>query len=165
MSTALTAEAFALYQECFRQAVGDTLKATCGVSIQPLGNDSDVATHEVIIGIISLVGDAELTMFIGLPRGTAPALVAKFAGFEVPFESPDMGDAVGEVANVFVGSMKNILDAKNIKVNISLPTVMRAENLQVLLQHGGPSAKMGFGSDLGPLWVGIAAGKGGRFIA
>lgn len=159
MSTALTTESFALYKECFLQAVGDALKATCGISIQPLGDDVEVATHEVIIGIISLVGDAELTMFIGLPRDTAPALVAKFAGFEVPFESPDMGDAVGEVANVLVGGMKNLLDIRNIKVNISLPTVMLAQNLQVLLQHGRPSAQMAFGSELGPLWVGIAAGK------
>ena len=165
MGTALSTESFALYRECLRQAICDTIQATCGISIQLQEDDSDVAAHEVIIGIISLMGDAELAMFIGLPRGTAPGLVAKFAGFEVPFESPDMGDAVGEVANMLAGGMKNILDAKNIKVNISLPTVMRAENLQVLLQHGGPSAKMGFGSELGPLWVGISAGKGGGFVA
>ena len=165
MSTALTAESFAMYKECARQAVGDILNATCGISIQPLGDDDQVATHEIIIGIISLVGEAELTMFIGLPRETAPGLVAKFAGFEVPFESPDMGDAVGEVANMLAGGMKNLLDAKSIHVNISLPTVMRAENLQVLLQDGGPSAKMGFGSDLGQLWVGISAGKSGGFVS
>jgi CheY-specific phosphatase CheX len=165
MATALTTESFAMYKECLQQAIGDTLQAICGISIQPLGNDGEVATHEVIIGVISLMGDAELAVFIGLPKGTAPALVAKFAGFEVPFESPDMGDAVGEVANMLAGSVKNILDAKNIKVNISLPTVMRAENLQVLLQHGGPSAKMGFASELGPLWVGISTGKSGGFVA
>jgi CheY-specific phosphatase CheX len=154
-----------LYKECLRQAIGDIMKTTCGVSVQPLGDDDGVATHEVIIGVISLVGDAEMSVFIGLPRGTAPALVAKFAGFEVPFESPDMGDAVGEVANMLAGGVKNILDGKSIKVNISLPTVMRAENLQVLLQHGGPSAKMGFGSELGSLWVGISTGKNGGFVA
>lgn len=166
MSTALTNDLFAVYKECIRQAIADMLQATCGVSIQPQGEeDGGLATNEIIIGIVSLVGEAEMSIFIGLPRGTAPALVAKFAGFEVPYESPDMGDAVGEVANILGGGMKNLLDAKNIKVNISLPTVMRAESIQVLRQHDGLSTKMGFQSPLGPLWVGITAGKGGGFVA
>ena len=165
MSTTLTSESFALYKDCLRQAITDVLKATCGVSVSPQENDCDVASHEVIIGVISLVGDAELSVFIGLPRGTAPVLVAKFAGFEVPYESPDMGDAVGEVTNVLAGSMKNLLDSRGVKVNISLPTVMRAENIQVLIQHGEQSEKMAFQTDLGLLWVGITAGRGGGFVA
>lgn len=165
MSMALTTESFTLYKECLRQAIGDIMQTTCGVPVQSLDDDGGIATHEVIIGVISLVGDVELGVFIGLPKGTAPALVAKFAGFEVPFESPDMGDAVGEVANMLAGGVKNILDGKSIKVNISLPTVMRAENLQVLLQHSGPSAKLAFGSELGPLWVGISTGKSGGIVA
>lgn len=165
MSTTLTIESFTRYKECLRHAITDVMKATCGTCVVPQDDGGEIATHDVIIGVISLVGDAELSVFLGLPRGTAPALVAKFAGFEVPYESPDMGDAVGEVTNVLAGSMKNILDAKGIRVNISLPTVMRAENIQVLIQHGEHSVKTGFQTDLGLLWVGITAGKGGGFVA
>jgi chemotaxis protein CheX len=165
MSTALTEESLNLYKGCIRQAAADVLSTVCGVSIQPQDDDSSIASQKVIIGVISLVGDAEMSVFIGLPSGTAPGLVAKFAGFEVPYESPDMGDAVGELSNMLAGGMKNLLDAKNVKVNISLPTVVRAEDIQILLQHGAQSVKISFGSDLGPLWVGIAAGQGGRFVA
>jgi len=165
MAMALTAESFTMFKECLGQAIGDILKTSCGTSVQPQEDDSDIATHEVIIGVISLVGDAELAVFIGLPKGTAPVLVAKFAGFDVPYDSPDMGDAVGEVANTLAGVMKNLLDVKGVKVNISLPTVIRAENIQVLLQRGGQSIKMGLRSDVGPLWVGVATAKGGGFVA
>lgn len=165
MSAALTTESFALYKESIRQAAGDTLKAVCGISIQPQDDGVDIDSPEIIIGIISLVGDAELSVFIGLPRTAAEGLVAKFAGFEVPFESPDMGDAVGELTNMFAGATKAILDARSVKVNISLPTVMRAQNIEVLTQHGGLSAKMGFTSDLGPLWTGVTAGSGSSFVA
>lgn len=165
MSHALSEEAFALYKDCVRQAAGDILRATCGLSIQSQDDDGSLTSREVIIGIISLVGDADLSVFIGLPQGTASPLVAKFAGFEVPYESPDMGDAVGELTNMLAGAMKSLLDARNIKVNISLPTVMRAQSIQVLTQRSGMTAKMGLQSDLGPFWTGIAAGQAGGFVA
>ena len=40
---------------------------------------------------------------LGLPRQTASNLVLAFAGCEIDFDSPDMGDAVGELANILAG--------------------------------------------------------------
>ena len=156
-------EALTANQDCIPEAVAEVFSTTCGVAVKAIEMTSGPGSK--IVSVISLVGDAELAVFIGLPKGTAPVLVAKFAGFDVPYESPDMGDAVGEVANTLAGVMKNLLDAKGVKVNISLPTVIRAENIQVLLQRGGQSIKIGLRSDVGPLWVGVATAKGGGFVA
>jgi len=160
----LTDEMLNLYEGCVKQAATDVL-ATYGVAIQPQDDLGEMTSHDVIIGIISLVGDAELSVFIGLPRSTATALVAKFAGFEIPYDSSDMGDAIGELANMLGGMTKTLLDTRGIKVNISLPTVIRAQDIHVLTQRGTTSAKIGLSSDTGPLWVGVVAGQRAGFVA
>jgi len=88
------------------------------------------------------------------------AVAAKFAGFEVPFDSADMGDAIGELTNIFAGQVKTLLDNRGIKSNISLPSVLRADNLQVLIQRHSSSSRICFDSALGKFWTGILAGRG-----
>jgi chemotaxis protein CheX len=161
MTMTLTNETFSIYKDCLQQAAGDVIRSACGVQIQPTDHGEDLASAEVIIGIISLVGDAELSVFIGLPRTTAAAMAAKFAGFEIPVESPDMGDAVGEMANLLAGATKNLLDARGMRVSISLPTVIRAQSIHVLTQRHALNAKTGFQTDLGPFWAGLSANEAG----
>jgi chemotaxis protein CheX len=151
------------YHECVGEAATEILKTTCSLSLSPQ-DETAVTKTELVIAIISLVGQVEWSVFIGLPKDTACGVAAKFAGFEIPFESSDMGDAVGELANILAGDVKARLDAKGVKANISLPTVIRAQDIHVLLQRAAATVKTCYGSDLGPLWIGVTAGKGGGFI-
>jgi len=153
------------HQHCLDEAVVEIFNATCGVQLQPKHDDERPGNDGVIIAIISLVGDVEWSIFLGLPRETAPALAAKFAGFEIPFDSADMGDAVGELANILAGDVKKRLSAKGVKVNISLPSVIRAESLEVLIQRDADTAKKCFGSPLGTMWTGVTVQKKGGLIA
>src|SRR5581483_4177566 len=50
-----------------------------------------------VAGIISFFGDMPWSLSWVLNEETAPALAQKFAGFEIPFDSPDMGDVTGEL--------------------------------------------------------------------
>jgi chemotaxis protein CheX len=151
------------HHECIGESAAGILNATCGISLSPQ-DDKDVPGNDVLIAVISLVGSVEWSIFLGLPRLTACALAAKFAGFEIPFESGDMGDAVGELANILAGDIKNRLDAKGVKANISLPTVIRAQDIHVLIQRNATAIKTCYRSELGSLWVGVTAGKGGGFV-
>jgi len=153
------------YQQCVADAVMDILKATCGVQLQPQQEDEQAGSDGVIIAVISLVGDVEWSIFLGLPRETVPVLVAKFAGFEIPFDSEDMGDAVGELANILAGDVKRRLEAKGVKTNISLPCVIRAESLEVLVQRGTDALKTCFASPVGTLWTGLSSSKEGAIVA
>lgn len=153
------------HQQCVDEAVVEILNATCEVQFQRKEDDQKLTSDGIIIAIISLVGDVEWSIFLGLPRDTAPALAAKFAGFEIPFDSPDMGDAVGELANILAGEVKRRLEAKGVKVDISLPSVIRAESLEVLVQRSADAVKMCYGSPVGTLWTGIAVHKEGGFVA
>ena len=146
--------------ECVAEAAVEIFNITCGLTIAPLEKEEDLANDGVIIAIISLVGDVEWSVFLGLPRQTATAVAAKFAGFEIPFDSEDMGDAIGELANILGGQVKALLDRRSVKADISLPSVMQAENMHVLVQRSVSGIKTCFDSELGKLWTGAAVGNG-----
>ncbi|MCK4626769.1 MAG: chemotaxis protein CheX [Phycisphaerae bacterium] len=150
--------------ECVAEATTEIFNITCGLAITPLDKDENLSGDGVIIAIISLVGDVEWSVFLGLPRQTATAIAAKFAGFEIPFDSEDMGDAIGELANILGGQVKALLDRRSVEANISLPSVMRAENMHVLIQRSVSGVKTCFDSELGKLWTGAAVGNGGGVV-
>lgn len=157
-SATTTNDAIAPHWECVVTAATEVFEATCGMKLTPLA-EAETTDGQLILAVIALVGEVEWSLFLGLPSGTAAAAAAKFAGFEIPFESPDMGDAIGEVTNILAGRLKALLDKRGVRTEISLPTVMRADGLHVLVQRQSASAKICFDSPLGRLWTGVLAGK------
>ncbi len=144
--------------ECVPQAAVDILTATCG--LQPQEDealDEGILQHEALMAVISLVGDVGWSVFIGIPRSTAEPLVQKFAGFEVPFDSPDMCDAVGELCNIFAGDIKAKLDAQGVRAEISLPSVTRGEKLSMLFPKHSPVHRSTFATEVGRLLIGVGA--------
>jgi len=120
--------------------------------------DASLETDGVIIAVISLVGDVDWAVFLGLPCDTAVSIAGRFAGFEIPFDSEDMGDAIGELTNILVGQIKAILDSRGVKADISLPTVMRADSLEMLMQTDSRTTRTFYESPLGGIWIGLVSG-------
>ncbi|KKM69842.1 hypothetical protein LCGC14_1446730 [marine sediment metagenome] len=145
------------HHDCVIDAAIETFAATCSLELQPQGKDGvdGVTGDGVIVAVISLVGDIEWSVLLGLPRETATTAVRTFAGFELDFDSEDMGDAVGELANMLAGATKAKLDQRGIKVEISLPSVMRGEHVHVLSQSNVQSVLTCFGTAAGRLWTGV----------
>jgi CheY-specific phosphatase CheX len=110
-----------------------------------------------MIAVISLVGDLEWSVYLAVPQPTATAIVSRFCGFDIPFDSADMSDAIGELTNIFAGQVKNCLDQKGVSVEISLPTVLRAENFQMLQQSGAVQISQSYESDAGSFCTGVMA--------
>lgn len=150
-------EALTANQDCILEAVTEVFSSTCGVAVKAIEMTSGPGSK--IVSVISLVGDVEWSLYLGLPQDTAGKLAAKFAGFEIPFDSPDMGDAVGEITNILAGNVKARLDRRGVKADISLPSVMRVDSLEVLSSHTHPMLKSCYESELGLLWTGLVAGK------
>ena len=90
------------------------------------------------------------------PELTAPSLVQKFTGFPIPYDSADMGDMVGEFANILGGDIVARLETNRVKAGISLPTVVRGSNVEMLLPQGQPATRMVFSSPCGEFWVRVA---------
>lgn len=146
--------------ECISQAAPEIIQTTCGVKLVLQSGDHEPTSDGVVIALISLVGDVDWSIFLGIPRATAPSLAEKFAGFKIPFESDDMGDAVGELTNILAGAVKTRLFGQGIKANISLPSVLRAEGLHVLNRRDSETIRLCFTCPLGPIWTGVIAQQG-----
>ncbi len=146
------------HTECVPQAAVEILKATCGLALEPTEDPGRLGEDGLIVALISLVGDVEWAIFLGLPPETATAVASAFAGFEIPFESEDMGDAIGELANVVAGQVKTLLDQRSVRANISLPSVIRAEHLEVLSRRAAIAHRWCFQTPPGKLWTGVTVG-------
>lgn len=142
------------HQECVAEATVEIFKSACGVKLEP-AEDREHPNEGVIVAVISILGEADWSVFLGLPESTATAVTLKFAGFEIPFESDDMGDAVGELTNILGGEVKRLLVNKGVEVVISLPSVIRAGDFHVLVQRDTSVAKYCYTSEVGDLWTGV----------
>lgn len=102
-----------------------------------------------VVGIISFVGDLHWLLMVALPRTSAENLISKFTGFEIKYDDPDMGDGVGELANMLAGDMVARLAKLDIKMQVSLPSILRGHDVEPLLPKGVPAMNMhySFGED------------------
>lgn len=143
--------------DAVREAVGATFASICGSA--PTPSTSSDATRCCLVGFIAFVGDIEWTLGLVLPEDTAPLLAAKFAGFEIPFDSPDMGDVIGELANVLAGDVRARLEGKRLKTTMSLPCLARGQGAELFADHGQPSARLSFTTGAGMFWCELVVGK------
>ncbi len=153
------------HRECVGEAAVQIFNAACGIELQPCQDDQDLGEDGAVIGVISVVGEVDWSIFLGLPKATAVALSAQFAGFEIPFDSEDMGDAIGELTNILAGEVKRQLETRSVEATISLPSVLRAESLHVVTQKGTVVTKNCFVCEAGKLWTGVISTKEGGFVA
>jgi chemotaxis protein CheX len=131
--------------------VEQTLKATldsfakfCGDVARIETPARDLNQGMKIDGIISFVGDLTWSMILVLPREAAEMMAQKFAGFEIPYDSEDMGDVVGELTNVLAGVLCGNLEAVGVKSQMSLPTITRGSDFEQLMSDSLISEKLFF---------------------
>lgn len=146
-------------QQGVRDALIATLSAACGLEPRYQGNDQESCPCDGIAGVISLVGDVDWSLMLTLPADSAVALAQRFAGFEIPYDSDDMTDLVGEVANVVAGDVVARLESVGIRTNLSLPMVVRGQRLNLMLPAGHPRVHMRFLSECGPILLILGARK------
>ncbi len=146
----------ASHSQCVIEAAQSVLGSTCGAEAAEAQSQM-LPVQSVIGAFVPLAGDLNVNVFLGLPSDTATALAAKFAGFAIPFESSDMGDAVGELTNMLAGQIKAMLDKKGIAAELSVPCIMRDESLSTVGQQAG--ALVTFQTPVGLVWAGLVTGE------
>jgi chemotaxis protein CheX len=151
--------------DAVRQATRSTFGSICGADPVPLANGQKPQPCSSVVGVISYAGTLAWSFALVLPEKTATALAEKFAGFPISFESPDMGDVVGEMANVIAGDISARLDAKGIFAQMSLPTVARGHDVELFLPPGLPTLYQGYVTPQGPFWFRLVTAKPGSGIA
>lgn len=137
--------------DAVREAAADFFKSSCGLKYQEKPDEAAESTAG-IMSTISFLGEQPWAFSLVLPDRTAIAMAKAFAGFDIPVDSPDMGDVIGEVINVIAGGICARLDARGIKVQMSLPTVVRGANVGVLVPSGATTKRMEFTGSNGSCW-------------
>lgn len=149
----------AVLTDCVKQSLMETFAAICGVEPEFHGTREIEDPVAGVIGIISLMGENSWSLMLGLPPDTAVALAQQFAGFEIPFDSEDMGDAVGELVNILAGDIAARLDTSGIKAQVSLPTVTRGGDIELLRSGEVVSLCLHFTFPEGEFWLNLATDK------
>jgi CheY-specific phosphatase CheX len=112
-----------------------------------------------IAGIICFLGEVPWSLAWILTADTATLLAKNFAGFEIPFDSPDMGDLAGELVNVFAGEIVAQLERRQIQAQMSLPTVARGSRLELVPENDSSVVHLEYTSKEGIFWFRLAWAK------
>lgn len=147
------------YAECAKGATVTTFSAIIGDEPVYQGKGDDARPGASIIGIISIISKKMVwSVLLEFPRETAVALAERFAGFEIPFEGEDMGDVVGELANILAGDLTSRLSGMGIQGDMSLPTIVRGSGIDMIVPEGH-SEQMSFSSSVGAIHLRIVSGE------
>lgn len=151
----------------FPQPVADALIASvenilgtiCGS--KPTRRDAaEPDDRPCITAVLSFEGTPAWTVSCRMTDAVAPPFMKQFAGFDLPFDSPDMGDAVGEFVNVLAGEVISQLDRRRMKHRMSLPTVLRGSGIEMMPESGAQSRVIDFDTPLGRLHFTMFLPKG-----
>ena len=128
---------------CVKASVSSVFQKSFG-DLPTFQSDEDETKKigDGIVGIISFTGDMTWLMMMGFPKTSAAGLFGRFAGFELEYDSPDMGDVVGEMSNILAGNIVGQLGENGVKCAMSLPTLIKGHNVEPLLPRDFPSKKL-----------------------
>jgi CheY-specific phosphatase CheX len=142
-----------------RGALESTFAMFSGCEPTYRGSSAEKESGSHIIGVISLFGDRARSLMLCLPGETATAIAMKFCGFEVPFDSRDMADVVGELINILAGSVIARFESIGVKAEMSLPTVVRGTDIDLPVPDGLQILRMSFEAPEGPFLLNLLAGE------
>lgn len=128
---------------------------SCGMTHVPAGEVGEGGPCAGIMSTISFLGDPSWAFALAFPEGAAVTIAKSFAGFDIEFESPDMGDLLGEIANVVAGDISARLANKGIRAQMSLPTVVRGGNVSLLVPSGVSTTRLVFSGPSGTCWFNL----------
>ncbi len=142
------------------EAFEQILEQMAGLKVKPADESIRFDQGDVVFANITIMGQVQWSLVLGFEGQAASQIASRFAGFEIPFDSPDLGDAVGELANLTAGQAKRILAERGLDVEISLPTVVAANNFRTLVQKKRRTTEdmVYYESEVGPLWAGVTVG-------
>jgi len=115
---------------------------------------SDGKAAADVSAIIGFSGDATGCVVLSFPRDVACRAAGTFAGVELDADSPDLVDALGELANMVAGNAKK--DFEGVRISISLPSVIVGRDHSVAQSRMVPRLVIPCRSRLGDFFVEVA---------
>ena len=144
-------------------SVQETYASMCSNTPVGVRGKPEEKDEEAVLSIISLVGKNPITMLLYFPRETACKFSEAFAGMELEYDSSDMNDLIGELANIIAGDTKARLDGAGFEVHLSLPTVIKGRSVKVAFRDPTAIEDCTYTSEQGPFMVRLAVSGSSNF--
>lgn len=142
----------AIITEAVHVAIAASFESIFGEPPAALQPDTPSAPVARMASVISFFGIEPWALTMIVPEPTAVALALKFTGFDVAFDSPDMGDVMGELTNVMAGEVVAQLARRSLAAQMSLPTVARGNDVEMLRGKGAATQRLSYDSSHGHFW-------------
>jgi CheY-specific phosphatase CheX len=118
---------------------------------EELAYEKEANGDEPLNGIVGNVtvfnSEHTLSLMLAIPKETALHFSKVFIGMELPFESDDMGDLIGEISNILAGDVAANVEKVGFRGQSSLPTATRGSDLTLFMPNKPPTEKMKFVSE------------------
>ncbi len=150
--------------------IGDALKrvlrTTCNLELETTAEPFATTSGNVVISMISIFGEVQWTVSIGFEETSAVGVASRLAGEQILFDSEDLGDAIGEITNMVAGEIKRVLVNRNLQVQITLPTVVAATQIRMLVHRTENASHdvVGYTSPLGRVRIALTVGQGAEVV-
>ena len=146
------------YGQAVPDAMVEMLSECCSLEAKPVAEEEAIRQSDVVFGTISMIGEVQWSVVAGFKTAAAIEIAKRFAGFEIPADSPDMGDAISELINIVAGHTKRLLNKQGVEVEISLPTVHTAQGIKTITQRSQTAQHNHFETEIGPCWTSVTVG-------
>lgn len=87
--------------------------------------------HCSVTGMVGLAGTYTGILSIHCPQTFALRITSNMLGMDVEEVGEDVNDALGEIANMLGGYVKQILSKGGLDINLSIPTVISGEDYTI----------------------------------
>lgn len=139
-----------------RESMQSIVAALIGTEPEELTTKPPHVPCDEIWGTISFTGDMTWSITLGFPRETATQITYAYTCFEIDYDSPDMGDAIGEFVNILAGDIIARLESHEITAVMSLPTIVRGHNIEMVPPHDVTLTHTPYSVPQGMFWTEVA---------
>ena len=129
-ATHLDEEALAGYVINATKEVFDTMVMMTLEDSYPL-KEPVTSFHCSVTGMVGLAGTYTGILSIHCPKVFAMRITSNMLGMEVDEVGEDVNDALGEIAIMLGGYVKQILSKGGLDINLSIPTIIAGEDYSV----------------------------------
>ena len=119
---------------------------------EPLADEKrEISCH--VSAMIGLTGDFSGMLSIHCPGPVGLAITGAMLGMDLEEISADVKDALGEIANMMAGGLKEAFAAENIALEIAIPTAISGKSYTISSPSGSGRVIIPFKVEQGQFFV------------
>jgi chemotaxis protein CheX len=115
--------------------------------------------HCSVTGMVGMAGSYTGMLSIHCPALLAIKMTSNMLGMEVEEVGEDVSDALGEIANMLGGHVKQVLSKGGLDMNLSIPTVISGETYTIRSMNNDDCVVVPFQFDGEKFLVGLTLRK------